>query len=441
MKNALSVSRRKFIKYAALAGAAPLVLRPGLWAAENSPNSQVALGFIGLGTQGRGLLGGFLNRNDTRVVAVCDVDTTRRENAKSIVEGHYAKATTGGTYKGCTGYNDFRELLARKDIDGVVIATPDHWHALISIAAAQAGKDIYCEKPMAHTILEGRAMVNAVRANKRIFQVGSMQRSSHEFRIACELVRNGVLGTVNKTEVAVGGPGRPCDLPGEPDEPGLDWSFWLGPAPMRPYNSILSPRGVHKHFPDWRNYQEYAAGMVGDWGAHHFDIAQWAFGFDETGPVEIIPAADPKATHGVRIRYATGQEITHIDGNGVTFYGDKGKIYVNRGKFQLWLGDKLKTEDHKECETMLNELLPANAVRLYNSGNHLSDWLTSMQTRKAPICDVETGQRTATVCNLVNLAYYHGQLIKWDPKKENFAEGTGKPEWLGREYRAPWKLA
>jgi len=441
MKHSLSISRRKFIACATLAGAAPLILRSSLWAAENSPNNQIALGFIGIGTQGRGLMEGFINRKDTRVVAVCDVDTTRRENAKSIVEGKYAEASAAGTYKGCASYNDFRELLARKDIDGVVIATPDHWHALISIAAAQAGKDIYCEKPMAHTILEGRAMVNAVRANKRVFQVGSMQRSSHEFRAACELVRNGVIGNVTKVDVAVGGPGRPCDLPGEPDEPGLDWSFWLGPAPMRPYNSILSPRGVHKGFPNWRNYSEYAAGMVGDWGAHHFDIAQWAFGFDETGPVEIIPAEDPKATHGVRLRYATGLEITHIDGNGITFYGDKGKIYVNRGKFQLWIGDQLKTEDHKECEAILKELLPTNAVHLYNSSNHLADWLNSMRTRKAPICDVETGQRTATVCNLVNLAYYHGQLIKWDPKKEDFTGGTGKREWLGREYRKPWKLA
>jgi predicted dehydrogenase len=441
MKDLFSISRRKFLKNAALASATPLILRSGLWAAENTPTSQIALGFIGMGTQGRGLMEGFINRNDTRVVAVSDVDTTRRENAKAIVNGHYAEASAAGTYKGCASYDDFRELLARKDIDGVVIATPDHWHALISIATAQAGKDVYCEKPMAHTILEGRAMVNAVRANKRVLQVGSMQRSSHEFRAACELVRNGAIGTVNKVDVAVGGPGRPCDLPGEPDEPGLDWSFWLGPAPMRPYNSILSPRGVHKGFPNWRNYSEYAAGMVGDWGAHHFDIAQWAFGFDETGPVEIIPAEDPKATQGVRLRYATGLEITHKDGNGITFYGDKGKIYVNRGKFQLWIGDQLKTEDHKECEAVLKELLPANAVRLYNSSNHLADWLNSMRTRKAPICDVETGQRTATICNLVNLAYYHGQLLKWDPKKEDFTGGTGKHDWLGREYREPWKLA
>ena len=230
-KNSSFFSRRKFIKCAGLAAAAPLILRSGLWAAENTPNSQITLGFIGLGTQGRGLMQGFINRSDVRVVAVSDVDTTRREYAKSIVEAHYADATAAGTYKGCAGYNDFRELLARKDIDAVVIATPDHWHALITIAAVQAGRDVYCEKPMAHTILEGRAMVNAVRSHQRVLQVGSMQRSSAEFRAACELVRNDVIGTVNKADVAVGGPPVPADLPGEPDEPGLDWSFWLGPAP------------------------------------------------------------------------------------------------------------------------------------------------------------------------------------------------------------------
>jgi len=441
MNNSSSLSRRKFIQCAGLAAAAPLILRSGLWAAENASNNQITLGFIGLGTQGRGLMQGFIGRNDVRVVAVCDVDTTRRENAKSIVEGRYAEATAAGTYKGCAGYNDFRELLARKDIDAVVIATPDHWHALIAIAAVQAGKDVYCEKPMAHTILEGRAMVNAVRSHQRVLQVGSMQRSSAEFRAACELVRNGVIGTVNKADVAVGGPPRPCDLPGEPDEPGLDWGFWLGPAPMRPYNSILSPRGVHKGFPNWRNYTEYAAGMVGDWGAHHFDIVQWAFGFDNTGPVAIIPAETPKATHGVRLRYATGLEVTHVDGNGITFYGDKGKIYVNRGKFQLWIGDQLKAENLDSYINLLKEMLPTNAVRLYRSNNHLSDWLTSIQTRKPPICDVETGQRSATVCNLVNLAYFHGKLIKWDPVHEQFVGGTGETAWLTREYREPWKLA
>jgi predicted dehydrogenase len=438
MQKTPDISRRKFIKSAVILGTAPLILRSSLRAAETSPNNRINLGFIGTGTQGRGLMGGFLGRSNACVVAVSDVDTTRRENAKSIVEHHYADATTAGTYKGCTGYPDFRELLARKDIDGVVIATPDHWHALISIAAARAGKDLYCEKPMAHTILEGRAMVKAVRSHKRVLQVGSMQRSSSEFLAACEMIRNGVIGTVDKADVSVGGPARDCDLPGETDEPGLDWGFWLGPAPMRPYNSILSPRGVHKGFPNWRNYKEYAAGMVGDWGAHHFDIVQWAFGFDETGPVEIIPAEDPKATHGVKLRYATGLEVTHTDGNGITFYGDKGKIFVTRNKFQLWLGDKLQTDEY---QTLVKDLLPANAIRLYKSGDHQGDWLNSMHTRKDPICNVETGHRTATVCSLVNLAYYHGQRLKWDPKRERFVDGTGNREWLGREYRKPWKLA
>jgi predicted dehydrogenase len=415
-------------------------LRSGLRAADAVPGGQITLGFVGLGTQGKGLMENFLRREDVKVLAVCDVDTDRRSNAKRLVEKAYAADLASKSYNGCADYNDFRELLSRTDINGVVIATPDHWHGLVSIAAAQAGKDIYCEKPMNHTILEGRAMVNAVRANQRVFQVGSMQRSSTEFRIACELVRNGVLGTVNKADVAVGDPSRPCDLPAEDDQPGLDWNRWLGPAPTRPYNSILSPRGVHKGFPDWRKYEEYGGGGVSDWGAHHFDIVQWAFGFDETGPSEILAAGEPGATHGMRLRYANGLEVTHKDGNGITFYGDKGKIYVNRGKFQLWIGEELKTDDVREVTQVAKELLPANPISLYRSSNHLADWLRSIRTRKPPICDVETGHRTATVCALVNLAYKHHRNIKWNPKSEQFVDGTGEAGWLTREYRDPWKV-
>ena len=440
MTSSHSFSRRSFLKSAVVAGAAPLILPAGVWSAETMPSSKIALGFVGLGTQGVGLMRGFLPRTDATVLAVSDVDTTRRKNAKRIVEIRYEAEMTAGSYKGCAEYNDFQELLARKDIDGVVIATPDHWHALISIAAAQAGKDVYCEKPMSHTIHEGRAMVNAVRANKRILQVGSMQRSMTEFRVTCELIRNGILGTVMKVDVAVGGPGRPCDLPAETDEPGLDWNRWLGPAPMRPYNPVLSPRGVHKDFPQWRQYLEYGGGDVCDWGAHHFDIVQWAFGFDDSGPVEIIAAAQPNAREGARVRYATGLEVTHCAGNDITFYGDKGKILVNRGKFKLWLGDQLKAEDVHECRSVVQELLPANAVRLYLSENQLSDWLSSMRSRKLPICDVETGHRTATICNLVNLTYYHHQSLKWDPKTEQFVGGTGDAKWLTYDYRQPWKV-
>ena len=435
-------SRRRFLKSAAFAAvSAPLILRSSVWGAETKPNDQLTFGFIGLGRQGRGLLGNLMRQNGTRVVAVCDVDATRRAAAKAVVEKQYAQETESGTYKGCTAYNDYRDLLGRKDIDGVVIATPDHWHAFIAVAAAKAGKDIYCEKPMSHTVEEGRAMVKAVRANHRVFQVGSMQRSMREFRAACELIRNGAIGTVTRADVAVGGPATPCNLPEEAAEPGLDWNFWLGPAPKRPYNSVLSPRGECDHFPNWRGYREYGGGGVTDWGAHHFDIVQWAFGFDETGPVEILPASEPNAVSGVRVRYANGLEVTHQKGNGVTFYGDKGKIYVNRGKFQLWSGNEQKAEDVGDCQQMLQDLLPSNAVRLYNSANQIADWISSMGSRKPPICDVETGHRSATVCNLVALAYYHGQRLRWDPKAERLVEGTGSSKWLRGDYRGSWKLA
>jgi len=262
-----------------------------------------------------------------------------------------------------------------------------------------------------------------------------------EFRAACELVRNGVLGTVAKVEASVSGPPGPCDLPGEPSEPGLDWDTWLGPAPLRPYNSILSPRGMPNGFPDWRKYKEYGGGGVCDWGAHHFDIVQWAFGYDNSGPIEFFPPDSATAQSGVRWRYKNGTEVTHTPGNGITFFGDKGKIYVNRGKFQLWLGDQLKAETMDDYSPLMKELLPANAVRLYRSTNQISDWIKCIKSRQLPICDVETGQRSATVCNLVNQVYFHNQGCKWNPKREHFRDGTGDASWLTREYRAPWTMA
>ena len=436
-----SINRRHFLKTAAIAGAAPFILPSKIWAAETAPNSKITLGFIGLGMQGRYLMHSLLPRNDVRVLAVSDVDTTRRAAAKSDVDKQYSGNKSAGAGDECAAYDDYRELVARKDIDAVVIATPDHWHALVAIDVANSGKDIYCEKPMAHTILEGRGMVNAVRSHQRIFQTGSMQRSMSEFRAACELIRNGVIGTVSKVDAEVSGPPVFCDLPAETDEPGLDWNMWLGPSPMRPYNSILSPRGLPNTFPEWRHYREYGGGGVCDWGAHHFDIVQWAFGYDDSGPVEFFPAKEANAQSGVSWRYENGTVVTHRPGNGITFYGDKGKIYVNRGKFQLWLGDTLKAEQMDDYSPLLKELLPANAVRLYRSTNHISDWINCMHSRKLPICDVEIGQRTATVCNLVNLVYFHQQMIKWNPAKEQFVDGTGEAAWLTRDYRAPWKLA
>jgi predicted dehydrogenase len=445
-------TRRDFIRTSTVAVAAPFILPSHIWSAETKPNSRLTLGFIGNGTQGKGLMGGFLGKKETQTVAVCDVDTTRREDAKKRVDEHYAKQT-GADYKGCATYNDFRELLARKDIDAVVIATPDHWHAFIAIAACNAGKDVYCEKPLTETIHEARTLVNTVRKTNRVFQVGSMQRSSKEFRVACELVRNGIIGDIKTVEVAVGGPGVPCDLPEEAMEPGLDWDMWLGPAPKRGYNSVLSPRGVHKHFPDWRKYREFGGGMVTDWGAHHFDIAQWGLGMDESGPVEIFPADKPKATQGVRLKYANGVEVIHKNGGfGITFIGEKGKVLVNRGRFELWLGEEKKAEVTKTADgvakpdaiqsaSQAEKLYLADAkIKLYNSTDHKTDWLNAIKERKKPICDVDVGAHSVTVCHLVNLAYYHGEHMKWDPAKNQFVGGAGNNEWLDRPHRGEWKV-
>ena len=441
--NKRTFSRRSFLKSTTAAAiAAPFILPSHVWGAATSPNERIRLGFIGMGTQNRGLMGGFMGRRekDCEVVAVCDVDTNRREAAKKTALDHYAKQAEAGSYKGCESYNDFRDVIKRKDIDAVVIATPDHWHAVISTWAAREGKDIYCEKPLCQSIGEARAMVNSVRKHKRVFQTGSMQRSSREFRVACELVQNGAIGKVQSVDVMIGGPGVPCDLPAEAEEPGLDWNLWLGPAPMRPYHSELSPRGVHKHFPNWRKYQEYGGGMVTDWGAHHFDIAQWGLGMDNGGPVEILPADKPNAQEGVRLRYANGVEVTHKSGNGVWFYGSDGKIYVNRGQIQFWRGNEQVAKGREDLDKLENEFLKDAKVRLYKSTDHRTDWIEAMRTRKKPICDVEVGARSVSVCHLANLAYYHGQRLQWDPKKERFTGGTGNKKWLNVEHRAPWKL-
>jgi predicted dehydrogenase len=443
-------SRRSFLKTTLAAGVAPFLLPSRVWCAETPPNSRVNLGFIGIGKQMRGHISGFCGKSEVQALAVCDVDTTRRNDGKKQVEDFYAKKT-GTDFVGCATYRDFRELLARKDIDAVVIATPDHWHALIAIAAAEARKDIYCEKPLTQTIHEGRALVDAVRENQRVFQTGSMQRSMREFYIACSLVRNGVIGKVSRVEAGFGAPGKWCDLPEQPAEPGLDWDLWLGPAPLRGYNEVLSPRGVHNHFPMWRLYREYGGGFVTDWGAHHLDITQWGLGADESGPGAILPPSEwQTAEAGGRLLYAGDVEVTHIKENGVTFFGSDGEVFVNRGKIRVQVKGTEKAkflvkEDQPALPEQLNalekEFLTDAKVKLYASVDHKQDFLDAMKQRSRPICDVEIGARSVTACHLLNLAYYHGQKIQWDPATNNFAGGTGEASWLTRDYRDAWKVA
>ncbi len=438
----MAISRREFLKRTATTAiAAPFIL-PSRAGAASGPNAKIGIGFIGMGIQARGLMGGFLGQ-DTRVLAVCDVDTTRREAAKKRVDDRYGN-------KDCAAYTDFRELLARQDIDAVVIATPDHWHAFQTIAALKAGKDVYCEKPLTHNIHEAVEVMKAVAANQRVLQTGSMQRSSREFRIACELVQNGAIGKIHHVDCQFGDPGRPCDLREEPMEPGLNWDLWIGPGPMRPYNSVLSPRGVHGHFPNWRTYKEYGGGMVCDWGAHHLDIAQWGLGMDDSGPVEVVPPANEKAKRGCRLVYASGVYVQHTDGYGVHFFGAGGEVKVNRGRFHMIVDGKTVAEfnqaQKKSGETSLAaELRKAEQaylkdakVRLYVSQNHISDFMACVRSRKKPITSEIVGSHSVICCHLMNQSYYNHARFTWDPVKCEFTGGTGDPKWLTRDYRGPW---
>jgi predicted dehydrogenase len=438
-KHKRTISRRQFVQGTAAAALTLPVLRTALATAADksatTPSERITLGFIGTGFQCRFHIGHFLGMNDVQLLAVCDVDNKRRDHAKEMVEKHYADKKKNGQYKGCAAYNDFREVLARKDIDAVVIATPDHWHAIPAIEACKAGMDVYCEKPLSLTIHEAKLMRDAARKYARVFQTGSQQRSDNEFRLACELVRSGRIGKLKSVYVNVGGPSHPCDLPAESDESGLDWERWLGPAPKRPYNSVLSPRGVHNHFPNWRSYREYSGGMMTDWGAHHFDIAQWALGMDESGPVEISPPEEAKAEKGVRYIYASGVVVHHADKddagkevNGITFAGSDGKIFVNRGYLK------------SDPPDIIKQPLGAHDVRLIKSSGHQRDWIECVRSRRRPICDVEIGARSVTVCHLGNLAYWNHRKLRWDPEHWQFVEGAEANRWLDREHRDPWKL-
>jgi predicted dehydrogenase len=311
----------------------------------------------------------------------------------------------------------------------VVIATPDHWHALGCVHAAQAKKDIYCEKPLTHTIAQGRKIAAAVRANKVVFQTGSQQRSEFggNFRRAVEYVRNGRIGKLKTVRVGVGGPPVACELPTEPMPDGTDWDMWLGPAPKRGYNQILCPQGMHKHFPAWRDYREYAGGALADMGAHHFDIAQWAMDADATGPVEIHPP-EGKATSGLRFVYASGVEMFHGGRSGCTFEGEKGTIYVDR--------DKLESTP----ESILAEPLTDADQRVYLSNDHAKNWLDCIASRKDPICTAEIGARSAAICHLANIGYRLRRPLKWDPAKEEFPDDSEANKLLDYEMREPWML-
>lgn len=426
-----SFSRRDFLRTAVAAAVAvpTIVPRSVLGGDQPSPSEKINVGMIGLGMQADGFhVPSLLGLGDVRVLAVCDVDSNRRRHAKQRVDERYGASSPA---RGCAEYNDFRDVLARKDIDAVLVATPDHWHAIVSLEACKAGKDVYCEKPLTLTIHEGPVMIDAVRKCGRVFQTGSQLRSGQDYAHypkACELIRNGRIGKVQRVFVAIGSPSRWCDLPEEPMEPGLDWNLWLGQAPLRPYNAILSPRGMPKTWPMWRAYREYSGGGYTDIGAHEFDIVQWALGMDNSGPVEITPPDDPNVQTGLIYRYANGVEVIHGGPGGIVFEGTDGKITLTR------VGMKC------EPESIAQQPLGPSDVHLFQSPGHHRNWVDCIRSRKRPVCDIEIGVRSVTVCHLGNLAYWNHRKLKWDPAKWQFVGDAEANTWLDRPRRDPWQL-
>jgi len=427
----LTISRRSFVKNTVGAAIAFTIIPRHVLGGRHytAPSDKITLGFIGTGKQARGLGKQFAPK--AQVLAAADVDKQKLELFKTSTEKIYAelKDTTG--YKGIDTYGDLSQILTRKDIDAVVIATPDHWHAVATVMAANAGKHIYCEKPLAHSVEEGRAMVKAVRKHDVIFQTGSMQRSWKNFRHACELVRNGYIGEIKEVLVSVGKAAIPCDLPAQEVPAGLDWDKWLGPAAARPYNAEIAPPIEKDVWANWRNYQEFGGGILSDWGAHMFDIAQWGLGMDGTGPVKFYPP-DGKEYKSLTMIYANGVIMRHEDfgrGFGVRFIGSSGRLDISR--------DYL---DSDPANIVAAEIKPEE-THLYHSDDHYQDWLDAIGSGKPPICDAETGHRTSTVCCLANIAYWLGRPLEWNPEKEVFRKDHEANEYLNARIRGPWSIA
>ena len=426
-------SRRKFIKRSIGAVATVTIVPRYVLGGPDytAPSDKINLGFIGTGKQGLGLGKRFLELDDIQLIAGSDVDQLKLARFKKVAEEFYAGKSGKSTYRGCAIHEDYGDVLAVQDLDAVVIATPDHWHAQPVIDAAKAGKDIFCEKPLSHTIKEGRAMVKAVRKYDRILQTGSMQRSRENFRKACELVRNGYIGEIKNIKVSVGDPAIDCDLPAETVPKEVNWDKWLGPAPSRGYHPIICPPISDDSWAMWRKYKEYGGGIFSDWGAHMFDIAQWAIGMDESGPVEIIPP-DGKNLHYLTYRYANGITMTHENfgrGHAVMFEGSEGTIEISRSFFE------------SKPKGLVNKKLKPNEEHLYKSENHYLDWIQSIRSRKMPICDVETGHRTATVCHLGNIAYQLKRPLRWNPEKEKFIDDKEANGLRTKKMRKPYKVS
>ena len=423
-------SRRNFLNTTAAAAAIPTILPSSVFGAE-APSNRVTIGCVGVGRMGRGDLGAIMRVNGVQVLSTCDVDSNRAKAAAEMTD-RYQKS------KGCKPCGDFREIAHRDDIDAVQVATPDHWHILPALEAVRNGKDVFVQKPLSLTIAEGRALSDAVERYGRIGQIGSQQRSDSRFRHACELVRNGRIGKVVNVRVGFGiDPGTTVQ-PTMPVPKNLDYDFWLGPAPWKPYTEkrVHPERGYGR--PGWLRISDYGAGMITGWGAHHMDIAQWGLG--AIGPIEIQGTADFPAdglwdVHGrfsIDYVYPGGIPLNCADTGknkqGVTFEGEKGLVYVRRGFIDA------------HPKSLLKEVIGPDELQLYRSSNHKQNWIDGIRLRKKTVAPIENGHRSCTACLLGDIAMRTGRKLQWDPVVERFTNSEEGNRMIDRPMRGPWRL-
>lgn len=439
-----SISRRRFLSGSVAAGAGMALFGPAIVPSSvfgaGAPSNRVTLGMIGMGRQAyHSNLKTFLGFSDVQIVAVNDVDSWRLGNAQKAVENGYAKEAASGTFKGCSTHKDFREILGRGDIDAVMISTPDHWHVPMATAAARAGKDICCEKPLTLSIAEGRVLSDTVRRYGRVFRTDSEFRSHQCFQKTCELVLNGRIGKVHTIRTGVpagdiaGTPQAPMVVPEE-----LDYDLWLGPAPQAPYTlQRVHPRRSYDR-PGWMRVLDYCEGMVTNWGAHLNDIAQWGNGTERTGPVE-IEGTGKFPTDGVwnvllsldiRYRFANGVRMFYsISRPYVRFEGDEGWIEADYGKRSI----------KAEHESILKSPIGPNEIHLPLKGEK-RDFIDAVKTRGQTLADAEVGHRTTSLCQLGHIAIRTGRKLQWDPDAERFTNDESANRLLSRPMRSPWRL-
>ena len=452
------LSRREFLQNSAKATAATALafsfpaIVPASVFGKNAPSNRINIGAIGTGRISRVHdMPGVWKYDFARIIGVCDLDTKRAADARQFVNDYYTKKL-GQPYDGVTVYHDYKELLQNKDIDAVLVSTPDHWHALIGIHAVQAGKDVYLQKPTSLTIAEGRALSNAVQKTDRIFQIGSQQRSSPQFRYAAELVRNGRIGQL-KT-VYVGLPGDPSgDVELEmPIPSNLNYDMWLGSTPYVYYTEKRVHPQVGYDRPGWLRCEQFGAGMITGWGSHHIDSAHWAMNMEHSGPIEVwgkaeFPTKGLWDVHGIfttEALYVNGVKmvVSNELPNGIKFEGTEGWIFVTRGNYQATPTDPVKPGQVKALEAsdpkIISSVIGPNEVHLYESSDHHGNWLDCIKTRKQPIAPVEVGHRACSTCLIHHIAMKLKRKVYWDPEKERFNNDDEANSMLSRPQRKPY---